>query len=74
MCCFACKEDEVVVSNSFQKMMPLGVQLKLGRSNAPRGDAAKQKMEDCMGKIVKFNTGNEDNEQNNYQGSCTNVV
>ena len=41
----------------------------------PSGDAAKQKMEEgCMGKIVKFNTGNEDNEQNNYQGSCTNPV
>ena len=39
MCRFSCKEDEVVVSNSFQKMMPLGVELKLVRSKAPRGDA-----------------------------------
>ena len=36
---FYMQKDEVVLSNSFQKMMPLGVQLKLVRSKAPRGDA-----------------------------------
>ena len=36
----------------------------------PSGDAAKQKMEEgCMGKIVKFNTGNEDNEHNISQSN-----
>ena len=73
MCRFACKEDEVVVSNSFQKMMPLGVQLKLGRSNSPRGDAQTEDGR-LYGENCKFYTGNEDYEQNNYQGSCTNMV